>query len=391
MPRRHAVPPPVPPTSNNPRLQLDLSIRLPPHLGLGPSPKLTGGFSGVVGLDRSAGSRSVPNSRGRDPHPLQDGAPALDHRRDFLLTQLHTPARTKNRPHKAHIIAKIPTPSPASPLPGDQSGHRIHALFTGEPNKPKPPILPQEPRMKMPTAALLAITPLPILSACVSTPSLSIQQEVAAPAESTQSATPTEVRPPDSKPGERVYRILVSQGAFEIRDYEPAIAATTTAPTDFRRMGNVGFQRLAGYIFGGNSNRDEIAMTAPVDRVEVEDGSAWEMVFYMPVEWSMETLPTPNSDTVTLERVPQETLATITYSGLQRESDIERFQAGLTDWLTKQGYEPIGKPRLAGFDAPYVPANKRRNEVQIPVKPINQDDADPSEAQDRSGEEPPTL
>ncbi len=38
----------------------------------------------------------------------------------------------------------------------------------------------------------------------------------------------------------------------EIRSYGPRIAAETTVVDDEDRARNVGFRRLAGYIFGGN-------------------------------------------------------------------------------------------------------------------------------------------
>src|SRR5271157_4193032 len=47
----------------------------------------------------------------------------------------------------------------------------------------------------------------------------------------------------------------------EIRRYGPRIAAETTVVGDENRARNVGFRRLAGYIFGGNRRDQTISMT----------------------------------------------------------------------------------------------------------------------------------
>ena len=56
----------------------------------------------------------------------------------------------------------------------------------------------------------------------------------------------------------------------EIRRYGPRIAAETTIDADEEKARSEGFRRLAGYIFGGNTTKSKIAMTAPVaDRKSV--------------------------------------------------------------------------------------------------------------------------
>jgi hypothetical protein len=60
------------------------------------------------------------------------------------------------------------------------------------------------------------------------------------------------------------YRILESEGDFELRLYEPTIVAETVVEGDFSTVGNEGFRRLAAYINGNNRGKQSIAMTAPV-------------------------------------------------------------------------------------------------------------------------------
>ena len=53
-------------------------------------------------------------------------------------------------------------------------------------------------------------------------------------------------------------------GNVEIRRYGARVAAQTTIDADEEKARNEGFRRLAGYIFGGNTDKTKIAMTAPV-------------------------------------------------------------------------------------------------------------------------------
>ena len=172
---------------------------------------------------------------------------------------------------------------------------------------------------------------------------------------------------------------LIKEGPFEIREYEPTIVAEVEITGDMRRAGNSGFRPLADFIFGNNTARSKIDMTAPVTRVRSEkiamtapvtrtlDDDAWTVAFVMPDAWTMETLPVPNNPDVSIREVPGELMATVRFSGVGRERTFERKRVALENWLSEQGYEVLGAPRYAGYDAPYVPGPLRRNEVMIPV------------------------
>ena len=172
---------------------------------------------------------------------------------------------------------------------------------------------------------------------------------------------------------------LIKDGKYEIRQYEPTIVAEVEITADMRRAGNSGFRPLADFIFGNNTAREKIDMTAPVTRVKSEkiamtapvtrtfDDEVWTVAFVMPKEWTMDTLPVPNNSDVRIREVPGELMATVKYSGVGRESVFEQKRIALETWLSEQGYEAVGAPRFAGYDAPYVPGPFRRNEVMIPV------------------------
>ena len=177
------------------------------------------------------------------------------------------------------------------------------------------------------------------------------------------------------------HQTLLKDGKYEIRQYEPTIVAEVEITGDMRRAGNSGFRPLADFIFGNNTARSKIDMTAPVTRVKSEkiamtapvtrtlEDDVWTVAFVMPKEWTMETLPVPNNSDVTLREVPGELMATIKFAGAGRERVFAQKEEALQTWLLEQGYEAIGAARYAGYDAPWVPGPFRRNEVMLPVAP----------------------
>ncbi|MEO0606670.1 MAG: heme-binding protein [Pseudomonadota bacterium] len=178
---------------------------------------------------------------------------------------------------------------------------------------------------------------------------------------------------------EPAHEIVVKDGKYEIRQYAPTIVAEVEITGDMRRAGNSGFRPLADFIFGNNTTRTKIDMTAPVTRVKSEqismtarvirtlEDDLWTVAFIMPSEWTMATLPVPNNPDVTLREVPGELLATLRFAGSGRQGTFESKRTALETWIAERGYSAIGPPRFAGYDAPYVPAPFRRNEVMIPV------------------------
>lgn len=52
------------------------------------------------------------------------------------------------------------------------------------------------------------------------------------------------------------YRVLETQGDFELRKYSPYIVAETYVQGDFEAVGSEGFRRLADYIGGKNQKRN---------------------------------------------------------------------------------------------------------------------------------------
>ncbi|MCV7298365.1 heme-binding protein [Mycobacterium barrassiae] len=170
-------------------------------------------------------------------------------------------------------------------------------------------------------------------------------------------------------------------GNIEIRRYGPRIAAETTVDGDEDRARNIGFRRLANYIFGGNhhdetismtapvgqqSASDEIAMTAPVAQSRT-DNDQWVIRFFMPSKWTMDTLPDPDDDKVRLVSVPGETFAVLRFSGDRSPKAVADRTDELRKTLHDKGIEPVGDAVAWFYDPPWTLPFLRRNEVAIPV------------------------
>ncbi len=136
------------------------------------------------------------------------------------------------------------------------------------------------------------------------------------------------IRTGTEEPG---YDVEERTHGIEIRRYASRLAAQTAVPGDEENARNTGFRRLAGYIFGANTSRSKIAMTAPVSQARRPDNS-WSIRFYMPSRWTRDTLPTPECRDVELVEIPGETMAVLRFTGrragLRADASARRHQVG---------------------------------------------------------------
>lgn len=176
-------------------------------------------------------------------------------------------------------------------------------------------------------------------------------------------------------------------GDVEIRTYGERIAAQTVVSGSSEAARNRGFQRLAGYIFGGNTTRSNIAMTAPVAQAPdertpgrsqsiamtapVAQGATgqdrWTIQFFMPAGYTMDTLPVPRDPAVVLAVVPAETYAVLRFSGLGSARTVAEKQAELEAALSGSAWIRTGDPVVWFYDPPWTLPPLRRNEVAVRV------------------------
>lgn len=201
---------------------------------------------------------------------------------------------------------------------------------------------------------------------------------------------------------QRAFEVLRNEGALEVRRYPAYLTAGVTVSAEgYNEATNVGFNALAGYIFGNNAasgsipmtvpvtasraSGTRIAMTAPVtservrsDQLEsapplctVSCAGEYVVRFTMPAHYvSLEELPVPNDPRVVLEVVPEHLAVAARFGGRIDEAAIADATARLTTWAEEQGLVIEGEPEAAQYDAPWRPGFIRHNEVLIPVRAV---------------------
>ncbi len=189
---------------------------------------------------------------------------------------------------------------------------------------------------------------------------------------------------------EPTFAVVLVEGDFEVRDYPALVVATVTVSGSRDEASNAGFRLLAGYIFGGNSSRQKVAMTAPVvqerttsERIPMtapvmQSGSdgAWVVRFIMPSTYTLETLPAPDDARVSLIPAPPQRYAVVRFSGLARPADVERRTATLKAFMERRQLRAAGVPSLARYNPPWTPWFMRRNEVWIPIAEAPEEEPD---------------
>ncbi|ORB91562.1 SOUL family heme-binding protein [Mycobacterium persicum] len=176
-------------------------------------------------------------------------------------------------------------------------------------------------------------------------------------------------------------------GGLQIRRYGPRIAAEVVVADTEEGARNRGFRALAGYIFGANHANSKIAMTAPVSQqraggsagpgmriamtapVAQQAGGdgAWVIRFFMPAKWRLDTLPTPDDESVELVSVPAQDYAVLRFSGDRGPGAVAAHTDELLGLLDGTEYAPAGAPVAWFYDPPWTLPCLRRNEVAVPV------------------------
>jgi hypothetical protein len=179
------------------------------------------------------------------------------------------------------------------------------------------------------------------------------------------------------------YSVLKRADGYEIRNY-PAHIVAQTVVEGVRVNGdafNKGFSIIAGYIFGGNLKKENIAMTAPVVAQDSSEkiamtvpvtaratGNSQLVSFVMPSGYTLATLPTPTDSRIQLVEVPEQKIAALTFSWYRTDSRFEKMQEQLFADLARDHIEIIGTPIFAGYNPPWTPPWMNRNEIMVQIK-----------------------
>lgn len=167
---------------------------------------------------------------------------------------------------------------------------------------------------------------------------------------------------------------------IEIRRYAPRVAAEV----DLERHGNADgqaftllFNYIAGANRGGSGASERVAMTVPVDvarpakiamTAPVETATQDRMTrmrFFLPATYTADTAPKPSDERVQIVTVPEQTIATLRFSGTGR--DLREREQQLIAALTNTPWQPVGAPYGLFYDAPFTLPFVRRNEAAVEV------------------------
>ena len=176
------------------------------------------------------------------------------------------------------------------------------------------------------------------------------------------------------------HTVSARDGDFEIRDYPALTVAEVTVPGDRNSAANAGFRKLAGFIFGANSRKQSIEMTAPVIEARADgvmttsapdptgSSSGWVIRFVMPRGFSLAALPKPDDPTIRLREETPTRFAVLRFSGLAGDAAIAAKTSELVSMLKSRNLVPAGPPIVAQYDPPWTLWFMRRNEIMIPIK-----------------------
>ena len=181
------------------------------------------------------------------------------------------------------------------------------------------------------------------------------------------------------------YIVVKKMNDYEIREYQAHIVAQTTVKGSYGESMSSGFSIVAGYIFGGNTKKESIAMTAPVVAqkgkvnnvsesiamtapvVATNDGDSQIISFGMPRSYTLETLPTPNDPRVKIVMIPTNKYAAMRFSGYRSDARVKKLQEKLLSALTRDEVRTQGSVAYAGYNAPWTPPWMMRNEVLMEI------------------------
>jgi hypothetical protein len=176
------------------------------------------------------------------------------------------------------------------------------------------------------------------------------------------------------------HRVEARDGDFKIRDYPALSVAEVTVQGDRNSAAYPGFRKLPGFIFGANSRKQSIEMTAPVIEARAEgalmgnalveptgSSPSWVIRFVMPHCFSLAALPKPDDPAIRLREEPPTRFAVLRFSGLAGDADLAAKTGELESILKSRNLVTAGPPVVAQYNPPWTPWFMRRNEVMIPI------------------------
>ena len=178
------------------------------------------------------------------------------------------------------------------------------------------------------------------------------------------------------------YKVIQSYTNCKIREIPSKIYATVSVTGSETQATNNAFGILAGFIFWGNKSRASIAMTAPVISQQSSEKIAmtapvvstqtkewvYAVSFLMPSGYTMDTLPIPNDNRITITQKPAQQVAAIQFAGYATQGNIDNYRNKLIEACKQNNISTTGSSIVAQYNDPRTPRFMRRNEIWITVQ-----------------------
>jgi len=159
------------------------------------------------------------------------------------------------------------------------------------------------------------------------------------------------------------HSVETRRNGLEIRRYAPVRIAETNIDATWEDALDRGFHRLAGFIFGGNAQKQRIAMTAPVTATRHAEG--YVVGFWMPEGVD---LPHPDDTRIFIRPLPSRRVAVVRFSGRYDDEAVQEKKRELMARVESSGFVPRGEATFAGYDPPWTIPLLRRNEVWVEIE-----------------------
>jgi len=175
------------------------------------------------------------------------------------------------------------------------------------------------------------------------------------------------------------YTVIITENNIELRGYPPVVLAEVEVSGERKEAIQQGFKILADYIFGNNVSTTKMEMTSPVTSelneklamttpvMQQSQGDKWKVRFVMPADYTLDTLPRPNSSSVHLISMPAKRFVVVSFSGLAGDDNIRLHTKELEAYISEKNLKTSGSPVLAFYNPPWTLPFLRRNEVMIEV------------------------
>jgi len=158
----------------------------------------------------------------------------------------------------------------------------------------------------------------------------------------------------------------------QIRRYEPFTVAKRSMPngngTGF--ASGQGFTKLAGYLFGNNTQSVAMEMTTPVE-ISYDGSDEAAMSFVLPSAYA-DAPPLAMTDDIEVVQVPQRLVAVKGFPGVVTEGEVQRQRAAMSELLQEEGvFQQVNASQYSvlQYNPPYTLPWRRLNELAVVVVP----------------------